>query len=106
VFELEHPELTIRICEWRGILEAVKSLVRLDEPTRWLDFNCGNGGLIRYCRECERCQITGCEDGPNARKAVELDIAVSNSSQLESLEWKARLTGYSDRSSRVRIPAM
>jgi SAM-dependent methyltransferase len=86
VFELEHPDQTIRVYEWRGILEAVKSIVRLDESTRWMDFSCGNGGLIRYCREREHCQITGCEDGPIARKAAEFGIPVLDSGHLESLE--------------------
>jgi SAM-dependent methyltransferase len=86
VFELEHPEQTIRVYEWRGILEAVKSLVRLEESTRWMDFSCGNGGLVRYCREREPCQISGCTDGPIARQAAGYGIPVVNSSQLDSLE--------------------
>ncbi|HXM41530.1 MAG TPA: class I SAM-dependent methyltransferase, partial [Bryobacteraceae bacterium] len=86
IFELGHPAQTIRVYEWRGILEAVKSLIRLDNSTRWMDFSCGNGGLIRYCREREPCHMTGCEDGTIARKAAAAGIPSLDSGQLESLE--------------------
>jgi SAM-dependent methyltransferase len=86
VFELEHPEQTIRVYEWRGILETVKSLVPLDASTRWLDFSCGNGGLVRYCRQREPCQIAGCEDGSIARRAADSGIPVLSSGQLASQE--------------------
>ena len=51
VFELEHPDKTVRIYEWRGILKLVRSLTAVNGDTQWLDFGCGNGGLVRYCRE-------------------------------------------------------
>ena len=59
VFELEHPAETVRQYEWRGILRAVNSLFPLSPDTTWLDYGCGNGGLVRYCRE--RCHIAGFE---------------------------------------------
>jgi SAM-dependent methyltransferase len=62
-FELEAPRETIRAYEWQGILEAVKSLVPVDSLTEWLDFGCGNGGLIRYCQEQQGCRIVGFEEG-------------------------------------------
>ena len=86
VFELEHPEQTIRVYEWRGILQTIQSLIRLNETTRWLDFSCGNGGLVRYCRQKERCQIFGFEEGPIVRRAAELGIPLLNRDQLEPLE--------------------
>jgi SAM-dependent methyltransferase len=86
VFELEHPEETIRIYEWRGILRAVKALIPVDESTRWLDFSCGNGGLVRYCRQHERCEISGFEEGPIARRAAARGIPLLGDGQLDSLE--------------------
>src|ERR1017187_7596074 len=47
VFELERPEETIRLHEWQGIRRAIASLVPLQPSTTWLDFGCGNGGLVR-----------------------------------------------------------
>jgi len=86
VFELEHPEETIRIYEWRGILRAVKALIPVHESTRWLDFSCGNGGLVRYCRQREGCEIAGFEEGPIARRAAALGIPLLGNGQLDSLE--------------------
>ncbi len=85
VFELEHPEDTVRVYEWRGILQAIRSLVHLTETTRWLDFSCGNGGLVRYCRRHEHCQIVGFEEGPITRKAALFEIPLVDRDQLESL---------------------
>src|SRR5262249_35004900 len=48
VFELEAPERTVRIYEWEGILKAVDSCIGARSEARWLDFGCGNGGLVRY----------------------------------------------------------
>lgn len=85
VFELEHPDETIRIYEWRGILEAVRSLVSLTANTRWLDFSCGNGGLVRYCRQTEVCRIVGFEEGPITAKAREFGIPLITREELEPM---------------------
>jgi cyclopropane fatty-acyl-phospholipid synthase-like methyltransferase len=52
VYELEHPEATVRQYEWRGIQRLVDHLCPLTAETQWLDFGCGNGGLVRYVRIC------------------------------------------------------
>ncbi|MGA2588343.1 MAG: class I SAM-dependent methyltransferase, partial [Bryobacteraceae bacterium] len=44
------------------------------------------GGLVRYCRQHERCQIFGFEEGPIVRKAAELGIPLVNRDQLEPLK--------------------
>lgn len=49
-FEFEHPRATVRQYEWRGVLQAVRSLVPVTVATRWLDFGCGHGGLVRALR--------------------------------------------------------
>jgi len=61
--ELENPEKTIRYYEWRGILAAIQTLASLGPQTKWLDIGCGNGGLVRFCRERSMCQTEGYEDG-------------------------------------------
>ena len=62
-FELADPRATIRTYEWRGILEIVGGLAKLDASTRWLDFGCGNGGLVRHLRETLGCDAVGFEQG-------------------------------------------
>jgi SAM-dependent methyltransferase len=47
--ELTDPQ-SIRVYEWRGMLEIVGNLVPLSPTTRWLDYGSGLGGLVRYGR--------------------------------------------------------
>ena len=63
VNELTSPDRSIRHYEWRGILEIVQSLLAITSQTRWLDYGCGNGGLVRYCRQEIGCHIVGFEEG-------------------------------------------
>jgi len=58
-FELSHPDITIRQYEWSGIERVIRDSVRVDSSTRWLDFGCGTGGLVRYCRDRVGCQAFG-----------------------------------------------
>ena len=76
VFELDHPEQTVRRYEWRGLVAAVDALLPLTPQTRWLDFGCGNGGLVRYARAHARCAIEGHEQGwiTDAAKAAGLSL--------------------------------
>jgi SAM-dependent methyltransferase len=61
--ELQYPNETIRLHEWRGVASAVSSLVPLNTNSRWLDFGCGTGGLVRYCRERLGVDAWGFEQG-------------------------------------------
>ncbi len=63
VFELEHPADAIRRYEWRGMARAIQSLYPLKPNSRWLDFGCGNGGLVRYVREQGLCDAVGFDEG-------------------------------------------
>ena len=83
VFELEHPERTVRIYEWRGILEAVQACVPVTVQTRWLDFGCGNGGLVRHL--AGRCEAVGFEEGWIADEARGRGIPVLTEAELEPL---------------------
>ena len=60
--EMTDPR-TVRTYEWRGITRIVGSLVDLDAGTRWLDYGCGLGGLVRYVDEQVGCSIVGFEEG-------------------------------------------
>lgn len=72
-FELEHPESTIRQYEWQGIYRVVQSLAPLSPDAQWLDFGCGNGGLVRFCRS-KHVSAVGFEEGAIAQKAVAAGI--------------------------------
>jgi 2-polyprenyl-3-methyl-5-hydroxy-6-metoxy-1,4-benzoquinol methylase len=61
--ELNYPTETIRQYEWRGIADVIRSLTHISKATRWLDFGCGNGGLVRFVRSTVGCEIWGYEHG-------------------------------------------
>jgi SAM-dependent methyltransferase len=83
VFELECPGETIRVNEWRGVRQAVDSLVKLQSHTNWLDFGCGNGGLVRFCRD--DCRIVGFETGWICDKSREHGIPILTEDELAPL---------------------
>ena len=88
LFELEHPERSVRQHEWRGILELVNSLVPLKKETSWLDFGCGNGGLVRHVMKNSPCQCEGFEEGWIAERARGLGIPILKQGDL--IERKGR----------------
>jgi SAM-dependent methyltransferase len=62
-FELEHFERTVRRYEWAGLLRAASTLVPMTAAIRWLDFGCGNGGLLRWARERAGITAVGYDTG-------------------------------------------
>lgn len=82
-FELDHPELTIRNYEWRGILAAVGSLIPITASTRWLDFGCGGGGLVRYCRLRNLREAYGFEEGAIQTQAAAKGIPFLSKAELD-----------------------
>jgi cyclopropane fatty-acyl-phospholipid synthase-like methyltransferase len=82
VYELEHPDRTVRQWEWRGLLDMVGSLAELTAATRWLDFGCGNGGLVRYARQHTPAQVFGYENGWIKERAAALGIPFLSEAQL------------------------
>jgi SAM-dependent methyltransferase len=69
-FELEHPHSSIRAYEWNGIVKVVGDLLGGAEPARrWLDYGCGNGGLVRHLREGRAAEAFGFEEGAIAAEA-------------------------------------
>ena len=74
-FELEHPDLTIRRLEWEGIRKIVSAVKPLDASTRWLDYGCGSGGLVRYLRGAG-IDAEGYENSPIVPRLRTLGIPV------------------------------
>ena len=84
IYELEYPAKSIRMYEWRGIRTAVSSLCKVGPNTNWLDFGCGNGGLVRYCRDA--CRIVGFEKAGWIRdQSTKHGIPVLTEVELEPL---------------------
>jgi SAM-dependent methyltransferase len=81
-FELEHPERTIRTYEWSGLATVASHLIGSLSGVRWVDFGCGNGGLVRYLREKRGVDAIGLEDGSIATRAQELRIPVQATDRL------------------------
>jgi len=84
VFELEHPEATIRRLEWRGIVEVVRSIAGLRPESRWLDYGCGNGGLVRHLLQTGTCDAAGFESGWIADRARTAGIPLLDDAGLET----------------------
>jgi SAM-dependent methyltransferase len=83
-FELDFPEGTIRLYEWRGITTAIKSLTHVEASTSWLDFGCGNGGLVRYCRNQHICEAVGFEEGAIRDEAAYHGIPILHRGDLKN----------------------
>lgn len=86
VFELEHPEQTIRKYEWTGMLKLITSLLQKRRGFRWLDYGCGNGALVRFVRQNSEIEIYGLEEGWIADLARQHGIPLLNRGELESAE--------------------
>ncbi len=67
LFELEHPEKSIRTYEWRGIVKTVSNILenfnkKADREITWLDFGCGTGGLVQWLQENTNYNAMGFEE--------------------------------------------
>lgn len=85
-FELRQPSRTIRLYEWQGIARIVENLVGEFSGQRWLDYGCGNGGLVRYLRETEAVEAFGFEQGKIAEEARALGIPILDECELRGQE--------------------
>jgi SAM-dependent methyltransferase len=81
-FELDRPDRTIRTYEWAGIAEAVKEFMGRLDGLRWLDFGCGNGGLVRYLNSHTGVQAYGFDEGSIVAAARGQGIPILSSEQL------------------------
>jgi SAM-dependent methyltransferase len=85
-YELAHPARALRRYEWSGIIDVVGRLTELRAETRWLDFGCGNGGLVRHARAVAGCQAIGNEEGAIAADARKAGIPIVDRAELKTLE--------------------
>jgi len=81
-YELDHPDRTIRCYEWRGIGRVIRGLVGEISSLRWLDYGCGNGGLVRYLQNQHAVAALGFEEGSIARRAQGSGIPILARSDL------------------------
>lgn len=84
-FELEHPQDSVRVYEWRGITRAVRGLAGAGPGTRWLDYGAGNGGLVRHARAALGADVVGFEEGAVAADAAARGIPFVGPEQLDEL---------------------
>jgi 2-polyprenyl-3-methyl-5-hydroxy-6-metoxy-1,4-benzoquinol methylase len=83
--ELVDPRRSIRTYEWTGIVDVVGRLTTLDSRTRWLDYGCGNGGLVRHARDAVGCAALGYEQGAIAATARTAGLPILEPSGLDAL---------------------
>jgi SAM-dependent methyltransferase len=86
VFELEHSDRTIRNYEWHGLVKVITSLLRKERAFRWLDYGCGNGGLVRFVRQSGGIEIFGFDEGWIANRACQSGIPLVDRGVLKAAE--------------------
>lgn len=85
-FELEYPHETIRQYEWKGLLNIVGTLTELNTDARWLDYGCGNGGLVRYARKKGFDNVVGFDQGAVVPYARALGVPILSEPELTKTE--------------------
>lgn len=82
-FELEHPDRSIRHYEWEGIATLIADLAGGPNPSRrWLDYGCGNGGLVRHLRGRGAAEAFGFDEGSIVSDARALGIPMLDADDL------------------------
>ena len=81
---MTYPHATVRVYEWQGILEIISHLVTIRAITKWLDFGCGNGGLVRHVRAVAGCDVVGFEEGAIAADVQRAGIPVLSARELDA----------------------
>ncbi len=84
VYEMEHMDRTVRQYEWRGIVCNISQLASLDPESRWLDFGCGSGGLVRYGLEQKICRVFGYDEGVAVNLSRNSGLSILDASSLEA----------------------
>ena len=85
-FELSDPDRTVRQYEWRGITRCIRRLAGDPADLHWLDFGCGNGGLVRYLQAHTGAHAVGFEEGSVATDARAVGIPILSRDELRSQE--------------------
>lgn len=82
VYELEHPESTIRNYEISGVIRVFEKLKDFDN--RWLDYGCGGGSLVQFARELG-INVVGFEDHWGKLFGNDLGIPIVSRIELDEL---------------------
>jgi len=86
VYELEHPDKTVRAYEWKGVAEIVQgALGARSSPARWLDYGCGTGGLVRHARALG-FDAWGFEEGFGAQLARKASVPLLDRAALATVD--------------------
>lgn len=86
--ELQYPDTTIRNYEWQALARIVKGLLSempIVTTKHWLDYGCGNGGLVRYANNHNIADCVGFEEGWIAQEAHKQHIPLINKSDFEAM---------------------
>jgi cyclopropane fatty-acyl-phospholipid synthase-like methyltransferase len=86
VYEMASFPNSLRLHEWRGIRERVASLTDLGPHSRWLDYGCGAGGLVRYLIESGYSRVVGFEQEWALPRLQALNVPVMTEAELEQSE--------------------
>lgn len=86
-FELEAPERTVRWYEWCGVSRVVDGLLGGLTDVRWLDFGCGNGGLVRYLLEHTRAHACGYDEGAITANAAAIGVPIVSAAELSGRQF-------------------
>jgi SAM-dependent methyltransferase len=86
VDELENPQTTVRRDEWEGVLRLATSLVTPAPGVRWLDFGCGNGGVVRHARTHSKFDCVGFDIGWITDRAKASGIPILGDEELNAAE--------------------
>src|SRR5205814_4998700 len=72
--------------EWQGILANIRALTIIEPRTRWLDFGCGLGGLLKYCEGRVEANYCGFEEGWLGPESSRLRFPIVRHSELLAKE--------------------
>jgi SAM-dependent methyltransferase len=85
-YELDFPTKTIRIYEWRGIVELLRKRLGDLSGKRWLDYGCGAGGLVRYARQIAGADCVGFDSGGFTERARAAEIPILSETALAAMQ--------------------
>jgi cyclopropane fatty-acyl-phospholipid synthase-like methyltransferase len=75
---------TTQLYEWRGILRILEESGFVKSSTRWLDFGCGLGGLVRFARS-RGYDVRGYDEGYAAERLHKLGVPSLHTGDLDAL---------------------
>jgi len=74
---------TVQSYEWRGVVRLLRDAGALRTTSRWLDYGCGLGGLVRFAR-ASGYQAWGYDEGYAAERLRELDVPSVGADELHA----------------------